>query len=355
MKLYFLIYILFLLSFRSNSTNIDEGNSNTKHHKHMKDDPKNRCFLQNGPCSEADTYCGVWIDRYFHRKDCSYQDITSLQAKQCLGNRTIAFIGDSQIRDIGVGVKLLLEGVLLKNAPDHKFDHNDNLNTVATQIAPFALWGKNNVPPHNGNGFIIPKQDNANKEPWQIQIWSLFRNEFINDNHLDNVLSKSSPLLKENKLLKPIDLAFVSWGLHDWGWWDKVPYGENYYKSIVSKWLNFYRDENYIQSVWVSMNSECVSLLDSSVLGDRKNLQVDMVEEANKYLNERLMNDQIPYWDAAEVLKTSNRCSISSDGLHVKQWVDVMRAKILFNHLCDENMNWRGSSNIFKSKIKQNF
>ena len=66
-----------------------------------------------------------------------------------------------------------------------------------------------------------------------------------------------------------------------------------------------------------------------------------MVEEANKYVNKRLLDEKIPYWDAGEVLRTSSRCNYSSDGLHVKMFVDVMRAKMLFNHLCDANMNWR--------------
>ncbi len=40
-------------------------------------------------------------------------------------------------------------------------------------------------------------------------------------------------------------------------------------------------------------------------------------------------------------------CDHMADGVHVKMYVDIMRAKMLFNHLCDENMNWIGSSSRF--------
>lgn len=72
-----------------------------------------------------------------------------------------------------------------------------------------------------------------------------------------------------------------------------------------------------------------------------------MVEEANKYVNKRLLKEKMPYWDAAAVLRTPTRCNVSDDGLHVKMFVDIMRAKMLFNHLCDADMNWRGSTSQF--------
>ena len=39
-----------------------------------------------------------------------------------IGNRTIAFIGDSQSRDIAVGVAYLLMGMTLEKSSDKKFD-----------------------------------------------------------------------------------------------------------------------------------------------------------------------------------------------------------------------------------------
>ena len=37
--------------------------------------------------------------------------MSPVEARKCVGNRTLAFIGDSQIRDLAVGVAFLLMGV----------------------------------------------------------------------------------------------------------------------------------------------------------------------------------------------------------------------------------------------------
>lgn len=42
------------------------------------------------------------------------------------------------------------------------------------------------------------------------------------------------------------------------------------------------------------------------------------------------------------------RCDYSADGLHVKMFVDNMRAKMLFNHICDHEFNWKGDMSHFE-------
>lgn len=39
---------------------------------------------------------------------CRYREITSAEARQCMGNHTLAFIGDSMIRNFGLSVSLFL-------------------------------------------------------------------------------------------------------------------------------------------------------------------------------------------------------------------------------------------------------
>ena len=65
-------------------------------------------------------------------------------------------------------------------------------------------------------------------------------------------------------------------------------------------------------------------------------------------MNRKFHNERIPYWDADHALRVPEICNISGDGLHVKMWVDLMRAKMLFNLLCDDDMQWRGSAEMFK-------
>lgn len=75
--------------------------------------------------------------------------------------------------------------------------------------------------------------------------------------------------------------------------------------------------------------------------------QVNMVEDANLYVREELSKRKLPYFDAASVLRTPLRCNVSADGVHVQMWVDIVRANILFNHLCDANNNWVGGVDSF--------
>ena len=104
-------------------------------------------------------------------------------------------------------------------------------------------------------------------------------------------------------------------------------------------------------TVWVSMNGECSSKIPPERAEEG---QHTMVEEANKYINARLLKDKVPYWDADAVLRVKDgphtkmgRCNLSADGVHVATFVDLMRAKMLFNHLCDSDMKWRASINHF--------
>jgi len=314
------------------------------HHKGKGRGRRRRCggldhALLNRPCLANDSYCGDWTDnKFFHPLSCTYEDITGAQARKCLGNRTLAFIGDSMIRDICIGVVNLLSDIEVpQDMAENKFDH-ERLNTetnISKRIENFKSW-THNVPSHNYNGHIFPIPG-ATQFEWQVQMWSLYRNEFV-DGQVDDVLSNYK-LMVENRELRHIDQAFWNHGLHDWGWWEKAPMGERYYEIIVQRWIRS-RKLSEIPTVWVSMNPNCRKKIKFS-LGDMDK-QAVMVEEGNRVINQRLLQERLPYWDAAAALRTPSRCDQSADGVHVKMYVDLMRAKMLFNHLCDHNMNWRG-------------
>jgi hypothetical protein len=294
------------------------------------------------PCALNDTICGQWKGRYWHPISCRYEDITPEQARKCLGNRTLAFIGDSQIRDTAVGVAFFLLGQKLEDSPSYKFDNKGDLTVNGTRIPNFDSW-KHNVPGHNYNGYVFPQPEVAAKEgyQWQVQIWNLFRIEFqagqANQVLNNEMVSKFAPL-------RPIDLAFYSYGLHDYGWFNEQPHGEKFYGQMIRRWKEI-RMKASVPSVWVSMNSECRRLIKYSL--SNMDLQAFMVEEVNWYLNQQLLKEKLPYWDATAVLRSPQRCNVSDDGVHVKMFVDIMRAKMLFNHLCDSDMNWRGSPDLF--------
>ena len=112
-------------------------------------------------CSRNDTMCGEWHGRFWHPIGCRYEDMSPAKAARCLGNRTLAFIGDSQIRDLAIGVTYFLLGVFtLDTAPENKFDGHHEPTDHGTRIEDFSFWMRN-IPPHNHNGYVFPRADIA--------------------------------------------------------------------------------------------------------------------------------------------------------------------------------------------------
>lgn len=62
-------------------------------------------------CFEINFYFSISTRRFWTPIGCEYDDVTPVEARKCMGNRTLAFIGDSQIRDLAVGVAFLLLGI----------------------------------------------------------------------------------------------------------------------------------------------------------------------------------------------------------------------------------------------------
>jgi hypothetical protein len=237
-------------------------------------------------CIQNDSYCGVWKDRnFFPLGDCPYRQFTAAQARQCLGERTLLFTGDSQIRDLGIAVGLFLQGQTVHDSPDVKFAKRSKLIWEnCTQIGYFESWGLKNKNSVNfdHNGYLFPKQEFAVQNPewkWQIQVWEIYCNRMIHQGNLKEVLSNE--MMKENNdtmQLKKIDLAFWNTGLHDCNLWDYPPYGQRYYDEIVRQWIDM-RQLVPTPTVWVSMNNNCPDMVKDFLFGGKKIPLFAMVEE----------------------------------------------------------------------------
>jgi hypothetical protein len=286
------------------------------------------------PCIENDTFCGLWNGRFWHPLGCKYRDITSEQAQKCIGNRTIACVGDSQIRDTCIGILYLLlnRNATLETMLTGKYDYHD-MDDIGTIIEDYDFWERN-VPPHNHNGYIYPKLSLNLNVSWQIQQWSLYRREFL-EGQVEQILQNK--MVNASRKIRPIDFVLWNHGLHDWGWFEKPPYGKKFYDSILRDYL-VHRKEAKMPVVWVSMNSQCDRMLIEDAFKRKQHL---MVSGANEYLNKRLKKERIPYWDSDALMRVPDRCKHSADGVHVNMYVDIMRAKMLIHHLCDRNMQWR--------------
>ena len=346
-----LLLLLFLIHLPSPSLVRADGQSEKRrairgYHSHTRCGGKGHAH-RTRPCPNNDTYCGEWKGRFWQPLGCKYELISPEKAATCIGNRTIAFIGDSQIRDLCVGLVYYLLGIYtLDTAPDTKFDRHLDISDISDRIENFDFW-KENVPPHNYNGNIFPQRNVSAQRgiQWQIQMWSLYTGKFFENGQIEDILTNR--MAKLGRGLRPIDIAFINIGVHDWGWFFEGDIGSKYYKSILGRfWLN-YRDEVPVPTVWTSMNPECIEKLSDTLSQDKKDIQVNMVEVANAYANERLLKENKPYFDYAAPLRTPERCEHSADGLHVKMYVNVMAGIMLLNHLCDSHGNWRGNPSVF--------
>lgn len=199
---------------------------------------------------------------------------------------------------------------------------------------------------------FFPSKSARDKEgwDWQVQVWELYSRSHLHAKGVDNKLNHAADILHNNMVndslgLRTIDLAFWSHGIHDFGWWNKPPYYLMYWEQMVGEWLRLYNTAP-VPSVWVSMNNNCEHLISFSLM-QNAGTQALMMEEVNKYVHKTMKHQNLPYFDAASVLRTPKICEVSGDGIHLKMFVDIVRSKILMNHLCDEDFNWRGGHDVF--------
>lgn len=237
-------------------------------------------------CVKNDTLCGDWEGRIWTPiSKCPYRQFTAEQARRCLNNKTLLFTGDSQIRDLGVAVGLFLQGQTVEESHNVKFDKKANsIWDNCTMIPYFHSWGRKNRRGVNDyNGYLFPKYEIAQKHPdwnWQVQVWEIYCNEMIHAGGLADVLHNR--MMRENNgsiQFRHIDLGFWNHGLHDWGWWDRPPFGPNFYNTMVRQWLEM-KDTVPTPTVWVSMNNNCRALINEVIVGTQKaDNQVKMIDE----------------------------------------------------------------------------
>ena len=306
-------------------------------------------------CAEEDHYCGDWdTDKKIWKPlGCEYRDVTTEQAIQCMGNHTLGFLGDSQTRDLCMGIVYFLFGTTVEESPDGKYDPTE-MKYYGEEMIEFESWSNFRfLEKVHRNSFIFPSEQmrEFNEIHWQIQYWEMFTfealekaGEKIITNQMVNAVAKSDSVLVTQNHLRPMELLFWNYGIHNLSMFNSTPYGEHYYKAFVDPWLKLRSEPSAVPSVWLSMNNECYEKVNFFKAPPS---QFDQIKDANHFVHHRLHHEKIPYYDAASVLRTPDLCEVSADGVHVKRWTDLTRAKIFFNHVCDENWNWRGGVEVF--------
>ena len=210
------------------------------------------------PCANNDTYCGNWFGRQYTPNNCKYREITNEQARMCVGERTIACLGDSIIRDMCVGLAMYLAGEKVEEGSEEQYhkilDNHQTRYMNSTKIGWVRSW-KANRPGHNA--FVFPKVNEATGPSpfkWQVQVWEQQRNPLVVA-HAEDILS--GKVRKEHPVLRSVDFAFWGHGLHEQPLWNTSPHGDLFYENIVSHWIDI-RKRVQVPLVWTSINPHCL-------------------------------------------------------------------------------------------------
>jgi len=320
------------------------GGMTAKHHQKPLCVSANTTYVRPLECANLDTYCGDWKRKKWHPQGCRYRDFTSAEARQCMGNHTLGFIGDSMIRNFGLSV-----GLFLSDRVD--FGDVDNELSMDKVVEKEGIeWTKVKKV---DNLLLAPLESEATKNnwKWQVQIWEMPLRSTLQGGKIEEVLNNGKASKYDG--LHPIDLAFWLHGINDYGWFQEYPYGPKFYEQMTGEWLRV-RGTVQVPSVWFSMNNNCLEgykpggLYMGDWIDEKTKIKgFNMVEDANRFVHNKLRELKLPYFDAAAVLRSPQRCELSYNGLHVKMWVNIERVKMLFNHLCDEELNWVGSADRF--------
>lgn len=284
-------------------------------------------------CGEWD--CGGWEGHFWKPIHCSYLNISVSEARKCLENRTIGIHGDSQGRDIAYGlVGLLFDGETLENSGDEKRPPTmQNSHYLST----FKF------------GHLFPNKASAisHNISFQIQIFHqnlpLFNSRLLmTANGRQQFQTSSQP----ETAFRQLDIFLFHYGIHQaWEKYHVEPHGTHYYEDLVVPWTKTVKDSPF-PCVFMGMNNECLWKMQNrtEVWKDKRALQFRMVNDANKVTNARAKADRIPYWDTGAPLRTNTTCVQSADGVHVSRYVDIMRAMMLLNHLCERDPTPEGGS-----------
>ena len=300
-----------------------------------------KCYLNNSYCGDWNVTNRTFIpavnpNTHLYDKDqCQLRLFTPAEARQCIGNRTLAFMGDSMIRDLTTGIGLFLQGMTVEESLDIKFDHQDKfaLDGWIDMIPYLEMWGVD-----QGAGWVFPSSNRShftavtNRTPdadhynFQIQFWALYNNDYLysrvgtsKKNHLTDVLNGT--VLDDPMMMKvggrKMDYLFWSYGLHDWGWWmvENQDIVKNFYNNIHGHFRA--NQANFpCPAAWVSLNSNCDFSMGNGVVGGHSaNYQVVSIDRLNRELGGILRAEHLPYYDADLVLRSPELCNVTGDGM----------------------------------------
>lgn len=225
------------------------------------------------------------------------------RALKCLRNKSLAFIGDSQIRDISYTLaQFLITGTV-----------SNETSKVGKDVRDLFTTGKFRVSSFPQNFAKKRERDNSEKEfanekyNWNIDVYHHhFQHHRWNDIKV---------ILKQ--MNHKYEFVFINMGLHE-----KHLLPQQHVEKHVSPIADLPKNV-----IWLPMNAECTEK------HNREN-QSEIVEKANELAFTFLRNSSRRFFDVNQIIPKTKICEYSYDGVHNQFWVVQIQARVLLNQVC---------------------
>lgn len=321
------------------------------------------CSFANQPID------GTWdvAARAFTPIGCREWPISPEAGQVCLRNRTISMLGDSTLRDLATALASYLGGL-----SDVSAGRGQSLGNGLVHAATQEFW-RDWEARHPGRRGIFcalrPKSQGCVKPtPGRWPRYTHPRFQYTLQVNDDLVSSRDWPQVAKaleeaghprHIPLRPnggVDLTILALGVHEAyrardnaSRWESQPVCFQHgslFQPFLDRWCNLTQDLLRQQqpppqhpepvwprppAVWSTMNAHCPA----KKVNPAFRYQAPIVRAGNRAAQAAAMEMGAPVlnWNGF-FARSDDTCALSSDGVHVKEWVDLIRARFLLSYLC---------------------
>jgi len=285
-----------------------------------------------------------WARRKMVPRSCTLEIRTLNIWRTCLARRTLTFLGDSAMRDLAMATASLLAGVPIEAAEERSLGQPNwqpavwEANHAARKGIMQALLNESARSKQTDGSHGSYTDD---MHGWTIRAF----HDLPRAIHWADIprLSRSYP--------PSHGVSFVQLSIHDTNakiselgsaalQWKSSP-DENWtHGKVFQPYLNHWcaveleRRRGHptpVPLVWMTANEQC------KAKKPRKwRYQAELIHAANRATVEAAERAGVPLLDwSALWVNESQKCAATTDGVHMRQWVDHHRAAILLSYLCD--------------------
>jgi hypothetical protein len=272
-------------------------------------------------------------------KDCAIRNSTSENARMCLSNIKIAFFGDSISRDFGHAMLDIVNNRDFGVMSDRKYEKKLSSGGSEEYICicrhfPEPLWGLQSfkqchlkVDCAHGTRLIPNNKD----ESWEITVYT--EGSYGSKESFPN-------LIHVNKLMNYDLIVLGNTGLH--GINKNIPaYPFVFFQPLIQL-NNTLRGKPPLKSGVITL--PFIYLLpnkhhdDLKKPLDSKRRQSYLVDYVNALFRDFTEANNVPYFETGIV---SNHKQASDDGVHIKQWANLLEVKMLLHFICDDKWGFK--------------